>query len=153
MAFEIPESKSVSVDLERGQIEIVHVVYGWHLDHMIKLVNSLEAETGIDPGWINNGGIFIANNKERLDEYQRLGTIAKAFGIDSHVLSPEDTKKVYPLMNVDDIYGTLYSPGDGTINPDGLCQALTRSAKRAGAKVLFTYQCSYDLILVIQHCN
>ena len=38
-------------------------------------------------------------------------------------------------MNVDDIYGTLYSPGDGTINPDGLCQALTRSAKRAGAKV------------------
>ena len=38
-------------------------------------------------------------------------------------------------MNVSDIYGTLYSPGDGTINPDGLCQALTRAAKRAGAKV------------------
>ena len=36
-----------------------------------------EEETGIDPGWINNGGIFIANNKERLDEYQRLGTIGK----------------------------------------------------------------------------
>ena len=62
--------------------------------------------------------------------------IAKAFNIDSHVLSPEETKKLYPLMNVSDIYGTLYSPGDGTINPDGLCQALTRSAKRAGAKVL-----------------
>ena len=102
---------------------------------MIDLMNSLEAETGIDPGWINNGGIFIANNKERLDEYQRLGTIAKAFNIESHVLGPEETKKLYPLMNVDDIYGTLYSPRDGTINPDGLCQALTRSAKRAGAKV------------------
>ena len=37
----------------------------------------LEEETGIDPGWINNGGIFIANNIERLDEYQRLGTIGK----------------------------------------------------------------------------
>ena len=103
--------------------------------HMIDLMNSLEAETGIDPGWINNGGIFIANNKERLDEYQRLGTIAKAFNIESHVLGPEETKKLYPLMNVDDIYGTLYSPRDGTINPDGLCQALTRAAKRAGAKV------------------
>ena len=42
-------------------------------------------------------------------------------------------------MNVSDIYGTLYSPGDGTINPDGLCQALTRSAKRAGAKVFVPF--------------
>ena len=81
------------------------------------------------------GGIFIANNKERLDEYKRLGTIAKPFGIETYVLSPEETKKLYPLMNVDDIYGTLYSPGDGTIDPNGLCQALTRSATRAGCKV------------------
>ena len=47
-------------------------------------------------------------------------------------------------MNVSDIYGTLYSPGDGTINPDGLCQALTRSAKRAGAKVFFSYFLNYS---------
>ena len=64
-----------------------------------------------------------------------MGTIAKPFGIETYVLSPEETKKLYPLMNVDDIYGTLYSPGDGTIDPNGLCQALTRSATRAGCKV------------------
>ena len=34
----------------------------------------------------------------------------KVMGIDSYVLSPEETKQLYPLMNVDDIYGTLYSP-------------------------------------------
>ena len=106
------------------------------LSHMVQLVNSLEEETGVNPGWINNGGIFIANNKERLDEYKRLGTIAKAFDIETYVLGPEETKKVYPLMNVDDIYGTLFSPADGTIDPNGLCQALTRSATRAGAQVL-----------------
>lgn len=106
------------------------------LSHMVNLVNSLEEETQVNPGWINNGGIFIANNKERLDEYKRLGTIAKPFGIETYVLSPEETKKLYPLMNVDDIYGTLYSPGDGTIDPNGLCQALTRSATRAGCKVV-----------------
>ena len=53
------------------------------------------------------------------------------------MLSPAETKKLYPLMNVDDIYGTLYSPTDGTIDPTGMCEALTRSAKRAGAKVHF----------------
>ena len=35
------------------------------LNHMNHLVNNIEEETGINPGWINNGGLFIANNKVR----------------------------------------------------------------------------------------
>jgi len=105
------------------------------LSHTHKVMTSLEEETGIEPGWINNGGLFIANNKERLEEYKRLHTIGKVMGIDSYLLSPEETKKLYPLMNVDDIYGTLYSPMDGTIDPHGLCTALSRFSTRAGAKV------------------
>ena len=73
--------------------------------------------------------------QERLNEYKRLHTIGKSFGIESHVLSPEETKKLYPLMNVEDIYGALYSPRDGTMDPNGFCSALARSATRAGAKV------------------
>lgn len=46
--------------------------------------------------------------KERLDEYKRLQTLGKAFGTESFVLGPSETKKLYPLMNVDDVYGTLY---------------------------------------------
>ena len=57
-------------------------------------------------------------------------------GVDSYVLGPEDTKKLYPLMNVSDIYGTLYSPRDGTIDPHGLCTALSRFSTRSGAKVV-----------------
>ena len=57
------------------------------------------------------------------------------FGIESHVLGPSETKKLYPLMNVEDIYGTLYSPQDGTIDPAGYCAGLTRAAKKAGGKV------------------
>ncbi|XP_043543240.1 sarcosine dehydrogenase, mitochondrial-like [Chiloscyllium plagiosum] len=32
----------------------------------------LEEETGLHTGWIENGGLFIASNKQRLDEYKRL---------------------------------------------------------------------------------
>merc|ERR1712032_494292 len=80
------------------------------LTHTRKVITGLEEETGVDPGWINNGGLFIANNKERMEEYRRLYTMGKALGIESHLLSPEETKRLYPLMNVDDIYGTRYSP-------------------------------------------
>jgi len=55
--------------------------------------------------------------------------------VESQVLGPDDTQKLYPLMNVKDIYGTLYSPADGTVDPAGYCSALTRAATRLGAKV------------------
>ena len=51
------------------------------------------------------------------------------------MLSPAETKDLYPLMNVDDLYGTLYVPKDGTMDPAGTCTTLTRAASARGATV------------------
>lgn len=56
-------------------------------------------------------------------------------GIESHILSPAEAQKLYPLMNVDDIVGALYSPSDGHIDPAGYCTALSRGARMNGAQV------------------
>ncbi|KAF6725838.1 Sarcosine dehydrogenase, mitochondrial [Oryzias melastigma] len=96
----------------------------------------LEEEIGLHTGWIQNGGLFIASNKQRLDEYKRLMSLGKVYGIESYVLSPAETKDLYPLMNVDDLYGTLYVPKDGTMDPAGTCTTLTRAASARGATVI-----------------
>lgn len=62
--------------------------------------------------------------------------LGKVYGIESHVLSPAETKDLYPLMNVDDLYGTLYVPTDGTMDPAGTCSTLTRAASARGATVI-----------------
>lgn len=107
----------------------------------------LEQETGQPTGWIENGGLFIANNAERLNEYKRLMTLGKCFGVESYVLDPSETKKLYPLMNVDDLYGTLYSPKDGLIDPSALCSGLVRAAQKNGAKVY--ENCSVSVRVII----
>lgn len=61
--------------------------------------------------------------------------LGKVYGIESHVLSPAETKDLYPLMNVDDLYGTLYVPKDGTMDPAGTCTTLSRAASARGAMV------------------
>ncbi|KAI1904792.1 hypothetical protein AGOR_G00009330 [Albula goreensis] len=107
------------------------------LAHTRQVVSAdLEQETGLHTGWIQNGGLFIASNKQRLDEYKRLMSLGKVYGIESHVLSPAETKDLYPLMNVDDLYGTLYVPKDGTMDPAGTCTTLTRAASARGATVI-----------------
>ena len=51
------------------------------------------------------------------------------------MLSPAETKELYPLMNVDDLYGTLYVPHDGTMDPAGTCSTHARAASARGAQV------------------
>lgn len=38
-------------------------------------------------------------------------------------------------MNVDDLYGTLYVPKDGTMDPAGTCTTLARASTTRGAQV------------------
>ncbi|XP_044519885.1 sarcosine dehydrogenase, mitochondrial [Gracilinanus agilis] len=107
------------------------------LAHTRQVVShDLEKETGLHTGWIQNGGLFIASNRQRLDEYKRLMSLGKAYGIESHVLTPAETKALYPLMNVEDLYGTLYVPQDGTMDPAGTCTTLIRAASARGAQVI-----------------
>ncbi|XDC52463.1 hypothetical protein R6Z07M_003645 [Ovis aries] len=107
------------------------------LAHTRQVVSrELEEETGLHTGWIQNGGLFIASSRQRLDEYKRLMSLGKVYGIESHVLSPGETKALYPLMNVEDLYGTLYVPHDGTMDPAGTCTSLARAATARGAQVI-----------------
>ena len=79
--------------------------------------------------------------------------LGKVYGIESHVLSPAETKDLYPLMNVDDLYGTLYVPKDGTMDPAGTCTTLTRAASARGATVRYTHTHKHTRIHTHTHIN
>lgn len=44
-----------------------------HTRHLVS--RQLEEETGLHTGWIQNGGLFIASSRQRLDEYKRLMSV------------------------------------------------------------------------------
>ncbi|XP_067931861.1 sarcosine dehydrogenase, mitochondrial-like isoform X2 [Watersipora subatra] len=108
------------------------------------LLDTLEEETGVHSGFHMNGGVFTAMSKERLAEYKRLKTFGEYMGVESHILSPEDLKQLYPILNTDDLVGAIFSPTDGHIDPAGYCTALSRAAKQNGAQ-LFTGCAAYDI--------
>jgi sarcosine dehydrogenase len=62
-----------------------------------------------------------------------------SFGIESSILDPEETKKVFPLIDADVIQGSLYSPGDGVVDPCKLSTALTQSAIKGGGQASSYY--------------
>lgn len=108
------------------------------LGESVKLYRTLEAETGLATGWKMNGGLRLACNAERWMEVKRQATTARSFGLEMHLLTPSEAKKLWPLMDVSDVIGAAFLPTDGQANPSDITQSLAKGARMAGAKIFET---------------
>ncbi|RWK11034.1 FAD-dependent oxidoreductase [Mesorhizobium sp.] len=100
-----------------------------------ELYSSLEAETGQATGFKRNGTLGVARTKERLYETARTASIAKSCGLEAHLISPSEAKRLYPALNESIIQGAVFIPGDGQTNPVDTCMALAMGAKQKGVKI------------------
>jgi glycine cleavage system T protein len=106
------------------------------LKYSVDLYKGLEAETGLATGWKMSGCLRLATNADRWTEYRRLATTAKSFGMDMHLLTPQEVKAMWPLMMVDDLVGASWLPTDGQASPSDITQSLARGARMHGAKIV-----------------
>ncbi len=104
-------------------------------NYSASLYDQLEAETGQATGFVRNGSLTIATNKERLAEIKRGASMAKVAGFPCDVISPEQAKEMWPLLNVDDVIGAIHLPMDGMASPVDVTQALAKGARTGGAKI------------------
>ena len=105
------------------------------LGYSVDLYNKLEAETGLATGWKMNGGLRLACNQQRWTEVKRQATTAHSFGLEMQLLTPNEARELWPLMNIDDVVGAAFLPTDGQANPSDITQALARGARMAGARI------------------
>ncbi|HEX7374189.1 MAG TPA: FAD-dependent oxidoreductase, partial [Steroidobacteraceae bacterium] len=99
------------------------------------LYHALEAETGQATGFKQNGSISVAKTAARLEELKRGASMGKTFGLRIDELTPGEIKERWPLLEVGDLVGGIFLPGDGQTNPIDTTQALAKGAKQRGAKI------------------
>jgi 4-methylaminobutanoate oxidase (formaldehyde-forming) len=99
------------------------------------LYASLEAETGLSTGWKQCGSVNVGTTADRFLELRRAAATADAFGVEAHVVGPEEAGRLWPHMRTDDIAGAVWIPGDGKANPADLTQALARGARAGGVQI------------------
>ncbi len=95
----------------------------------------LELDTGMATGFKQNGTLAIGRNMDRVHEMRRRASLAKNFGIDTHLLSPTEVKHIYPAIDDSFVAGGLFIPEDGQLNPVDTINALIAGAKKRGTRV------------------
>ena len=106
------------------------------LKYSVDLYKRLDAETGLETGWKMTGCLRLATNEDRWTEYRRLATTAQSFGMEMHLVSPEEVKRMWPLMDVSDLVGASWLPTDGQASPSDIAQSLAKGARMHGAKIV-----------------
>lgn len=104
------------------------------LKNSVDLYKILEAETGLATGWKMNGGLRLACSKDRWTEVQREATTARSFDLPMELLTPQEAKDLWPLMDVSDVVGAALLPTDGQVNPADITQSLAKGARMGGVK-------------------
>jgi sarcosine dehydrogenase len=105
------------------------------LGESVKLYRNLEAETGLATGWKMNGGLRLACSAERWTEVRRQATTARSFGLEMHLLSADEARALWPLMDASDVIGAAFLPTDGQANPSDITLSLAKGARMHGAKI------------------
>lgn len=100
----------------------------------IDIYQQLEAETGQSVGWHTTGSIRTADNPGRMQELGYIYSMHQCLGLNVSWVTPEEMKKLHPLLNVDGFLGGLYWPDDGDVDPNGITQAMAIGAKKHGAE-------------------
>ncbi len=101
-----------------------------------RLYAGLGAETGQTTGFRQTGSLYTASTGERWEELKRAAASARAYGAEVELCTPDDLKRLWPLLHVDDLLGGSFVAGDGQTNPADTAAAFARGARQAGATVL-----------------
>lgn len=120
-----------------GLVPTLRATYNMSMlaNYSASLYEQLEAETGQATGFVRNGSLTIATNKERLAELKRGASMAKVAGFPCDVIDPDQARELWPLLNIDDVLGAIHLPMDGMASPVDVTQALAKGARMGGAQI------------------
>jgi len=105
------------------------------MNYTINLFNEMKEEVGDALGWNTVGSLRLASSKDRLKALQREVSRAKAIGITADIISAGEAVEIAPFLSDQELYGAVYVPDDGHIDPNSITYELARQAKSMGADV------------------
>ncbi|MDP6440384.1 MAG: FAD-dependent oxidoreductase, partial [Pelagibacteraceae bacterium] len=104
--------------------------------YSLDLYKELEVKTELSTGLKQNGAISIATTKSRHQELLRQASTAKLFDVKVNVLNKDEIKKLYPIINSEDIVGGVHMPLDGQADPVGITNVLAKAARMEGVNII-----------------
>jgi 4-methylaminobutanoate oxidase (formaldehyde-forming) len=81
------------------------------------------------------GSLRLASSPESLEDLRRGVSRARGIGLDVELLSPEETLRLMPAASAESLFGSVWVPADGFLDPHTATYALADAARALGVRV------------------
>ncbi len=103
--------------------------------YSLRLYDGLADEVGQEVGSHVVGGFFLAQTKQRMQEFKHLAGKFRGLGLEYELVTPSEIKAKYPMLNVDDLEGGAWDPEEGYVDPYSVTMGLAAGARKYGGKI------------------
>lgn len=114
--------------------------------YTVGLLSELEWEG--NPCWYPVGGVEVAYTPERMEELKRKHGLAQSYGLESHIITPDDVKAHIPFVNERVIKGGYYVPSDGDAKAWHAAGAMSKIVEEMGAASFYGHTELTDIEVV-----
>ena len=109
---------------------------GMMIAKTISIYESLQEDTGQNPGWHKCGQLRVAKTRDRWDEFKSYMSLAEVQGVRAELVTRDQIKALVPIWHDNcTALGGLYHPDEGHIAPADVTQAMAAGARQRGAKI------------------
>jgi glycine cleavage system aminomethyltransferase T/glycine/D-amino acid oxidase-like deaminating enzyme len=81
------------------------------------------------------GSLRLASSADSLKELRRGISRARGIGLDVELMSAEETRELMPAASPDRLFGSVWVPGDGFLDPHTATYALADAARELGVRI------------------
>jgi glycine cleavage system aminomethyltransferase T/glycine/D-amino acid oxidase-like deaminating enzyme len=81
------------------------------------------------------GSLRIASSPASLLELRRGVSRAHGIGLEAELVGPEEARRLMPAASADSLYGAVWMPGDGYVDPHIATYAVASAARELGAEI------------------
>ena len=104
--------------------------------YTIGLYPQVEEESGRSVGLHMSGGMELAGTPERWQWLKSELDWLRTQDTDAYLLTPDEAAEMVPIIDPKGLYGGLFDPLEGNLDPNGATQAYAGAARKRGAEVI-----------------
>lgn len=104
--------------------------------YCLDFIPMIEQETEQSVGFKQVGSMWIASDEERFEEIRRLHDVTKIWGPETHLITPDEIEKHYPLIDKSGLVGGMFAPTEGWASPVDFTMAIAKGVRQRGGKIV-----------------
>jgi len=102
----------------------------------LDLLEAIDAQLPDGIEWERSGSLDLLTDERQAADGRTLADLQRAEGLRVEILAPDDLRDMAPALDLDQVRGAKWSPGDGQLNPFKLVYGLLEAAHRLGARTV-----------------